>query len=119
MAGHKKPSQEQVKARKQMVKNESVSDLMYNLLLICQRENIKDQTHRRVSVGLSHLHGQTSTQMIFSNVQSNAVLRGWHILSLLNPCSDTLTYNFVPLILSDYLTCSALHNSISSNLQGG
>lgn len=119
MAENKQPSQEQDKARKQMVKNESVSDLTYNLLLICLSENIKGQIHRRVSVGLSHLHGQTSTQIIFSNLQSDTVLQGWHILNLLNPCSDTLTCNFVPLILNDYLTCSALLNSISINLEGG
>ena len=119
MAEHKKPFQEQAKARKQMVKNKSVSDLMYNLLLICLRENIKGQIHRRVSVRLSHLHGQTSTQMIFSNLQSDTILQGWHILNLLNPLSDTLTPNFVPLILNYYLTCSALLNSMSINLQGG
>lgn len=73
-AQHKKPSQEQAKARKQIVKKKSVSDLKYNLLLICPRENIKGQIHKRVSVQFSDLHGQSSTQMISNNLQSDAIL---------------------------------------------
>lgn len=57
-----------------MAKKESVSDLKYNLLLICPKKNIKDQIHKRVSVQLSDLHGQSSTQMIFSNLQSDTSL---------------------------------------------
>lgn len=74
-----------------MVKKQSVSDLKYKLLLICPKKNINGQIHKRVSVQLSDLHGQSSTQMIFSNLQSDTILRDGHLLNLLNPCSDTLS----------------------------
>lgn len=47
-----------------MVKNKSISDLMYHLLLVCLRENIKGQIHRRVS----------TTQIVFSNLPPDTVL---------------------------------------------
>lgn len=74
MPEYKEPPQEHARAGKQMVKNKSVSDLMCNLLLICLRENIKGQIHRRVSMGLSHLHSQTSTQITFSDLPSDTIL---------------------------------------------
>lgn len=74
-----KNPQEQAKAKNQMVKKECVSDLTYNLLLIYPRENVKGQIYRRVSVGLSHLHGQTSTQMIFSNLLTLFSKVGTHL----------------------------------------
>lgn len=40
-----------------MVKKESVSNLEYDLLLICSKKNIKGQIHKRVSVQLSDLCG--------------------------------------------------------------
>lgn len=57
-----------------MVKKKSVSDLKYNLLLICLKKNIKGQIHKRVSVQLLDLHGQSSTQRIFSSLQSDTIL---------------------------------------------
>lgn len=102
MTEYKKPPQEQAKAGKQMVKNKSVSDLVYDLLLICLRENTKGQIHRRVSM----------TQIIFSNLPPDAVPQGWHRLDLLNPCSGTL-------IITVPLSRPAALNSFSINLQSG
>lgn len=113
MAEYKKPPQEHARAGKQMVKNKSVSDLVCNLLLICLRENIKGQIHRRVSTGLSHLHSQTSTQMISSNLtlfSEGGTALTCRIHVPIDPC------NFVLLILNEHL--SRL-NSVSINLQGG
>lgn len=96
-----------------MVKNKSVSDLVRNLLLIWLRENIKGQIHRRVSMGVSHLNGQTSTQMISSNLtlfSEGGTALTCRIHVLIDPC------NFVLLILNERL--SRL-NSVSINLQGG